>query len=154
MRAQTITTAPVFTVPVATRGTSRARKPKSALSVISKSVQPIASDADVELELDRLQARSDVRGMIALYDAYVTAADAFLQIQNMPKAEGVSDFIEEERCHLWSKAYAVADRMKRLVPEKYDKEAHARALFTCALEMGNGLEAAVAVVNELSGGTR
>jgi len=58
--------------------------------------------------------------------------------------------LEKESAHAWSKAFYVADRLKTLRPYEYDLEQYAAALFNCTIAMGNNLEEAVAVVNEIN----
>jgi hypothetical protein len=59
--------------------------------------------------------------------------------------------LAEESAHAWSKAFYVADRLKTLRPYEFDDiERYAAALFNCTLGMGNSLEEAAAVVNEIN----
>jgi len=75
---------------------------------------------------------------------------AFLSLENQMRSGGTQKFLEDERAHAWSKAFFVADRMKTLRPEGNDLELFAAALFNCTLAMGNSLQDAAAVVNEIN----
>jgi hypothetical protein len=124
---------------------------KSALSVIKASIQPIGDDPNLLDELCYMSERNDVAGMIALYDAYSSAANGLLLIQNQPRAAGrANDFLEEECCQLWAKAYLVADFLKETRPDRHNVGAFAGVLFDCALRMGNNLTAAAAIVAEIA----
>jgi len=66
------------------------------------------------------------------------------------RSDGAQKFLEDERANAWSKALYVADHLKTLRPEGNDLELFAAALFNCAIAMGNSLEEAVAIVNEIN----
>lgn len=114
--------------------------------MIDEQIQPISSDPDLKGELDRLASEHDVGGIVGLFDMYVAAAEAILLVQNQPRS-GDTDFMEAERCQLWSKAYAVAARLRTLQPTSYDRERFVQTLFNCALQMGHNLEESVGVMN-------
>jgi hypothetical protein len=131
------------------RGSSRPKE--SARSIISASIMPIGNDPDLLDELCYLSERNDIDGLVALYDAYSSAAKGYLLIQNQPRvSERVDDFIERERCHALAKAYLVADFLKGLRPDKHRVERYVRVLFDCAFEMGNDLPDVVALIQEIS----
>jgi hypothetical protein len=123
-----------------------ASAPTSPLEMIDERVHPISSDPDLKAELDRLTREQDVGGLIALFDMYVAAAEAIISIENQPRS-GDTDFMEAERSRLWSKAYAVATRLRTLRPTSYDREGFVQTLFNCALHMGNNLEESIEVMN-------
>jgi hypothetical protein len=114
--------------------------------MIDGTIQPISTDPDLKAEIDRLASEQDVGGLIALFDMYVAAANAVLSIENQPRS-GDTDFMEAEHCQLWSKAYAVATRLRALRPTSYDREGFVWTLFNCALHMGHNLEKSVQVLN-------
>ena len=60
------------------------------------------------------------------------------------------EILEEESADAWSKAFYVADRLKKLRPDVIDLEQYAAALFNCTLAMGGNLSKAAAVVNEIN----
>lgn len=130
----------------------------AALKVIDKKIQPLAKSPAPNLskELDRLAAANDVRGMITLYEYFARAAEISQDVANRPNAATVDDFLEAETVYLWAKAYAVADRLKTLTPERHWRECHAETLFSAALQMGATLPEATAVVQYLNepGGLR
>jgi hypothetical protein len=121
----------------------------SALDEIDATLQPIGPQPCLRAEVDRLVKSNNVRALVALFDAYVASAMAFQSILNRPIARDV-EILEKESAHAWSKAFYVADRLKTLRPYKYDLEQYAAALFNCTIAMGNNLEEAVAVVNEIN----
>jgi hypothetical protein len=57
-----------------------------------------------------------------LYDAYMSAADAILGIENQPRARGV-DLLEKENGYLIAKAWTVAEQLARLQPSADGREA-------------------------------
>jgi hypothetical protein len=124
----------------------------SALDEIDSSLQPIGRAPALRAEVDRLVKSEDVSALVALYDSYVASAMAFQSIENQPRSSsGTRKFLAEERAHAWSKAYYVADRLKAVRPYgEHDQEQFAAALFNCALAMGNNLDEAVAIVEEIN----
>jgi hypothetical protein len=123
----------------------------SALDEIDSSLQPIGRAPGLRAEVDRLVKLQDVGALCSLYEAYVASAMAFQALGNQPRSSGTREFLEEESAHAWSKAFFVADRLKTLRPYKYDDlERYAATLFNCTLAMGNNLEEAAAVVNEVN----
>jgi len=125
---------------------ANASAPTSPLEMIDETIQPISSDPDLKAELDRLTKEQNVGGLISLFDMYVAAAEAILLVQNQPRS-GDTDFMEAECCHFWSKAYAVATRLRALRPTSYERERFVQTLFNCALHMGHNLEESVQVMN-------
>lgn len=135
--------------PRSPRNYDRPKKP--ALSLIKASIQPIGEDPNLHNELCYMAEQNNIAGMVALYDAYSSAARGFLLIQNQPcTPEMADDFLELERCQMWSKAYLVADFLKNLRPDKFQAEAYARTLFDCAFQMGLNLAEAAAIVHEIT----
>jgi hypothetical protein len=104
-----------------------ASAPTSPLEMIDETIQPISSDPDLKVELDRLTSERDVGGLIALFDMYVAAADAVISIENQPRS-GDTDFMEAEHFQPWSKAYAVTTRLRALQPTSYDREGFVQTL--------------------------
>ncbi len=121
----------------------------SALDEIDATLQPIGAQPCLRAEVDRLVKLNDVSALVALYEAYVASATAFLSLENQMRSGGTQKFLEDERAHAWSKALYVADRLKTLRPEG-NLELFAAALFNCTLAMGGNLAEAVAVVNEIN----
>jgi hypothetical protein len=70
-----------------------------------------------------------------LYDAYMSAADAILGIENQPRAQGV-DLLEKENGYLIAKAWTVTEQLARLQPSADGREAFVQTLFDCAIENG------------------
>jgi hypothetical protein len=123
----------------------------SALDEIDATLQPIGRAPGLRAEVDRLTELMDVSALVALYDAYAASATAFMSLENQLRSSGTQKFLEDERAHAWSKALYVADRLKTVRPYKYDDlERYAATMFNCMLAMGNSLEEAVAVVNEIN----
>jgi len=79
----------------------------------------------------------------------MAAAAAIHHIKEMPRADGCDALLEYELERLVSKAYLVADRLQAMRPNRFDRDAMGRTLFDCALQMGNSLEGAVAVVQAM-----
>ncbi|WP_441242561.1 hypothetical protein [Tardiphaga sp. 768_D3_N2_1] len=119
--------------------------------IVDASIQPLEPEAGAVLpvEIDHLLATGDVQGMVAMYDAYMAAAGAIHHIKEMPRASGCDALLEYEWDRLIAKAYLVADRLQGMRPNKHDVKAMGRALFECALEMGNDLPEAMAVVQAI-----
>jgi hypothetical protein len=123
----------------------------SALDEIDSSLQPIGRQPALRAEVDRLVKSEDVGSLVLLYDAYVGVATAFQSLENQPRSSGTQKFLEDERAHAWSKAFYVANRLKTVRPDEHDNiEQYAAALFNCALAMGDNLDEAVEVVNEIN----
>src|SRR5258706_1001105 len=121
----------------------------SALDQIEATIQPMGPQPALRAEVDQFVKLNDIRAVVALYDAFAAAAVTFQAIQNRPAADEV-EILEEESADAWSKAFYVADRLKKLRPDVIDLEVYAAALFNCTLAMGNNLAEAVAVVNEIN----
>ena len=124
-------------------------KSSSALDQIDANIQPMGPQPALRAEVDQFVKLNDVRALVALYDAFAAAAVTFQAIQNRPAVDEV-EILEEESADAWSKAFYVADRLKKLRPDVMDLEVYAAALFNCTLAMGNNLDEAVAVVNEIN----
>ncbi|WP_441280530.1 hypothetical protein [Tardiphaga sp. 862_B3_N1_1] len=122
--------------------------PEKAVDASIQPLEPEASNA-LAVEIDHLLATGDVQGMVAMYDAYMAAAGAIHHIKEMPRASGCDALLDYEWERLISKAYLVADRLQEMRPSKHDVNAMGRALFECALEMGNNLPEAMAVVQAI-----
>ena len=123
-----------------------------ALKAISNDVQPLSKNPEPRLvaELDRLERSNDVTGMTALYDYFVACANIRLAITNMPRAQSISDFLEDDSNHVWAKAFTVADRLKQLRPNNYNSEYRARALIDAAFSMGCSVKEVAAITQHLS----
>ena len=121
----------------------------SALDQIDATIQPMGPQPALRAEVDQLVKLNDIRALVALYDAFAAAAVTFQAIQNRPAADEV-EILEEESADAWSKAFYVADRLKKLRPDVIDLEQYAAALFNCTLAMGGNLSEAAAVVNEIN----
>jgi hypothetical protein len=123
----------------------------SVLDEIDATLQPIGRAPALRAEVDRLVELKNVSALVSLYDAYVASAMAFQNLENQPRSRATQKFLEDERAHAWGKALYVADRLKTLRPDEHDHlEQYAATMFNCALAMGNNLEEAVAVVNEIN----
>lgn len=129
--------------------TTKTKPTESALSVISADVMPIGDDPNLLDQCRSLSEQKDVGSLIALYDAYIAAAQGYHLIMNMPRADSVDDFLEKERCRTIAKAYLVADFLKQLQPDKYNAEPYAGVLFDCTLQMGGTFVEAAAVAQEI-----
>lgn len=123
-----------------------------ALKIISKSIQPMSRSPEPNLaaQLDSLEKDNDLYGMIALYDYFVLLAKTSTAFSNAPRAGTLDDFLTADNERFWAKAYAVADRLKKLKPTKTQREYHARALIDAAFAMGGNLKDVAAVVQHLS----
>jgi hypothetical protein len=137
---------------VAPKGRATVARPKkSATSIIRADIQPIGEDPDLLNQLRYMSERNDIDGMVVLYDAYSSAAQGFLLIQNQPRvSEAADDFIELEYCQMWAKAYLVADFLKDLRPDHHRAERYARVLFDCAFQMGSSLTEVAAIIQEIA----
>jgi hypothetical protein len=123
----------------------------SVLAALDATLQPVGRAPSLRAEVDRLAKSEDVRALVALYEAYVASAMAFQSLENQPRSSGTRAFLEWECAHAWSKAFYVADRLKTIRPyEGDDLERYAATLFNCMLAMGNSLDEAGAVVNEIN----
>ena len=130
------------------------RAAKSALAVISASIQPIEPDSGSDLldVLCYMKDENDVSGMMSLYEYFAAAASVSLAHANSPRTrERASDVIEFENNQAWAKAYLVADFLKDVRPTSYDVDRYTEILFSCTIQMGNNFADAVAVVNEIAG---
>lgn len=123
-----------------------------ALKVISKNIQPMSKHPEPRLvaELDRLESENDAEGLIALYDYFAALANANTAFANVPRASAVGDFLDADNSRLWSKAFAVADRLKKLKPGLRYRAAHARTLIDAAFAMGGTLQEVAAIARHLS----
>lgn len=112
-----------------------------ALDVITRTTQKLSKcpEPNLKAELDRLEAKSDICSMVALYDYFVAVAEADLLIGNQPRSQQIELFLIAESNRAWAKAYLVADRLKRLTPSHNDRECYARTLINAAFAMGNNL---------------
>ncbi len=109
-----------------------------ALKVVSKNIQPLKLCPEPKLNsiLDHLQAEGDVTGMVVLYDYYIALADTTNATLNEPRAGSVDHFVEHYSDRFYAKAYAVADRLKRLTPtSERDRNEQARTLIAAAFLM-------------------
>lgn len=136
------------------RGLSKltAQTGPNALKIISKSSQPLSRHPEPSLlaELDELERSNDVVGMVALYDYFVSIANANTAFANLPRSSSIGDFLDAENERTWARAYAVADRLKKLSPSKQERERHARALMDAAFAMGASLSEVSAIALHLS----
>jgi hypothetical protein len=124
--------------------------PKSALSIIRGDIAPIGDEPDLLDVLCYLQEENDISGTIALYENYVAIAEAVAAIQNQPRTTNrASDFLEDEYCRAWSKAYLVADFLKDMRPDKLNIDFFADTLIRCAFKMGHNLSEIAAIAKEL-----
>ena len=48
-----------------------------------------------------------------------------------------------------SKAYLVADRMQHMKPQRFEHKEFCRVLFDCAIQMGNNVDDAIAVIRDV-----
>ena len=96
----------------------------SALDQIDATIQPMGPQPALRAEVDQLVKLNDIRALVALYDAFAAAAVTFQAIQNRPAADEV-EILEEESADAWSKAFYVADRLKKLRPDVIDLEQYA-----------------------------
>jgi hypothetical protein len=58
----------------------------SALDEIDSSLQPIGPAPRLRAEVERLVELKNISALVALYDAYVAAAMAFMSIENQPRS--------------------------------------------------------------------
>ena len=124
--------------------------PKSALSIIRGDIAPIGDEPDLLDVLCYLQEENDISGTIALYENYVAIAEAVAAIQNQPRTTcRASDFLEDEYCRAWSKAYLVADFLKDMRPDKLNVTYFADTLIRCAFKMGHSLSEIAAIAKEI-----
>lgn len=106
----------------------------------------VAREPDLKRELKLLRHSNDVGVLVALYDAYMAAADEILGIENQPRARGI-ELLEKENGYLMAKAWTVAEQLARLQPsDETDQERFVQTLFNCAIEMGHGVEGANSVL--------
>lgn len=120
-------------------------------ATIDARIQPLDIEPANALicEIEHLIATGNVGALCALYDGYVAAADAIKGIENQPRAEETADFLEEECTRLMSKAYLVADRMQQMKPHRFEHNEFCRVLFDCAIQMGNSVDDAIAVIRDV-----
>ncbi|WP_441228064.1 hypothetical protein AB7813_08920 [Tardiphaga sp. 20_F10_N6_6] len=138
-------------------GESRKRTAPSALDVIRRDYHKISPpDPKFEQMLLDMQNANDLTGMLALYEALTAAAETLLGVFNKPRTDGIAAGYVETVIYddLWARAYAVAFAMKDMQADDFSREWFAETLFSCALRMDAGLDAAVAVVAHVNGGTR
>jgi hypothetical protein len=132
----------------ATRKNSTKSKgpPREGLALIDAAYQrKTALEPDFKRELKLLRHSNDVGVLVALYDAYMAAADAMMGIENQPRSKG-ADLLEEEWNWLILKAWTVAEQLKKMQPSNYDQERFVQTLFDCAIEMGRGIDGANSVL--------
>jgi tellurite resistance protein len=125
---------------------SKAR-PREGLALIDATYQrKMAREPDLKRELKPLRHSNDVTALVALYDAYMAAADAFQAIENQPRGKGI-DILSGEFGWLVSKAWTVAEQLTRMQPsDSTDQEVFVRTLFNCALDMEGDLDGAKSVL--------
>lgn len=121
---------------------------REGLDLIDASHQrKMAPEPDLGRALIQRRTPDDVSGLVALYDAYMAAANAILGIENQPRAEAVLDLLEDEWNWLYLKAWTVAEHLKKLTPpSETEREGFARVLFDCALNMHGNLDMAQSVL--------
>jgi hypothetical protein len=122
---------------------------KNPLGMIDATLGPLGFEPDLMAEVRRLRDVNDVRGMLALFEAYRDVAEMFIKWHNMPRSKDLQ-ILEDEFSRAWSKAYIVAEYMKQMRPDPIEKERVAEALFSCALMMGHSLSDAIAVVQAIA----
>jgi hypothetical protein len=136
-------------MPKATRKNSTKSKtrPREGLDLIDATYQrKMAREPDLKRELKPLRSSNDVTALVALYDAYMAAADAIQAIENQPRAKGI-DILNGEFGWLVSKAWTVAEQLARMQPsDSTDREMFVRTLFNCALDMEGDLDGANSVL--------
>jgi hypothetical protein len=135
-------------MPKATRKNSTKSKtrPREGLALIDATRQrKRAREPDLKRELKLLRHSNDVGVLVAMYDAYMAAADAMLGIENQPRAQG-ADLLEKENGCLIARAWTVAEQLARLQPSEDDQERFVQTLFNCAIEMGHGVDSASSVL--------
>ena len=123
----------------ATRKNSTKSKgtPREGLALIDATHQrKNAKEPDLKRELKLLRNSNDVGVLVAMYDAYMAAADAMMGIENQPRSKD-PHLLEREWNWLILKAWAVAEQLTKMQPsDSIDREAFVRTLFNCALDMG------------------
>jgi hypothetical protein len=133
----------------ATRKNSTRSKgpPREGLDLIDATHQrKNAKEPDLRRELKLLRHSNDVGVLVALYDAYMAAADAVQAIENQPRAQGL-DILEGEHGWLMLKAWTVAEHLARIQPsDSPDREMFVQTLFDCALDMTGDLDDANSVL--------
>jgi hypothetical protein len=122
-------------------------QPREGLDLIDATRQrKMAREPDLRRELKPFQHSNDVTALVALYDAYMAAADAIQAIENQPRGEGV-DILEEEFGWLIAKAWTVAEQLARMQPsDSTERVVFVQTLFNCALDMTGDLDDANSVL--------
>jgi hypothetical protein len=133
----------------ATRNNSTKSKarPREGLDLIDATYQrKMAREPDLKRELKPLRHSNDVTALVALYDAYMAAADAIQAIANQPRAKGI-DILDGEFGWLVLKAWTVADHLTRMQPsDSTNREIFVQTLFNCAIDMTGDLDSANSVL--------
>lgn len=142
-------------LPETSRSAKRSTKriANDPLGVISDSIQPLSRcpEPSLKAELDRLEADNNIGGMVALYDYFVSLTEAGTYIGNMPRAEPVDDFVSKDSARHCARAYAVADRLKRMKPrEGFDRLTWAHTLMNAAFLMGGTLQDAAKLMRHFT----
>jgi hypothetical protein len=120
-------------------------------ATIDARIQPLDIEPANALacEIEHLIATGNFLALCALYDGYIAAAEAMRAIVNQPRADIIEDFLEEERNRLMSKAYLVGDCMQHMKPQRFEHNEFCRVLFDCAIQMGNNVNDAIAVIRDV-----
>jgi hypothetical protein len=136
-------------MPKATRKNSTKSKtrPREGLALIDATRQrKMAREPNLRRELKSLRHSNDVGVLVAMYDAYMAAADAIQAIENQPRGQGV-DILEEEFGWLILKAWTVAEQLTKMQPSgSPDREMFVQTLFNCAFDMRGDLDDANSVL--------
>jgi hypothetical protein len=123
-------------------------RPREGLDLISATRQrKMAAEPDLKRELKQLRHSNDVTSLVALYDAYMAAADAIQAIANQPRAMGIDDILDGEFGWLVLKAWTVAEQLTRMQPsDSTNREIFVQTLFNCAIDMTGDLDGANSVL--------
>lgn len=128
----------------------RRKRTPSPFDVIDKNISPVETEPDLEAELDRLVGLNNDGGLVSIYWAYVSAAEAILGETNKPRSGDSADFLDEEWIRLISKSYAAADRLKRISVTRVNADRVAAVLMHAASAMGVNLEKISALAGALA----
>lgn len=92
---------------------------------------------------------SNVRALVALYDAYNAAADALMAIENQPRSRDVRALLEDEQSRLMDCAFLCAAKLAAMpTVQDVDADCRAEALFRAAFRAGYEVHHATGVLEE------
>lgn len=127
---------------------SKSDKARATLArFIDPSIQkPKRPDEKLELLIEALVERRDVRSICRLYNAFEATDFALNAVYNMSNADDTMLFLGFEMDEAWARAYYVAGALLRFEPDVLWIDEYCQTLFNCALAMGHNIEQATSVL--------